>query len=517
MPHFDLTTESWIPVRLRDGTAQERSLRSTLIDAHHIQEIFADSPLQTVALYRLLQALTLRIDGLVPADEDDWRRRYEHGSFDASAINAYFDTWQDERGCFDLFHEERPFYQHPEPMTKQVKSVTNLFAGRASGNNAALFDHAMDEDIQPVSPAEAARGLVATQATALAGGKSKPFYYRNAPYVSGAIFWIRGRSLFEALFLNSPPSPSARMDEGSTPAWERAWHAGPVPEAEERPEKGYLDYLTWPSRRILLQPKATEDGDIVVRKMKISQGDSRSDGERDPLMAFKHSEKTGIYPLNLDRDKALWRDSDVVMQVFSDSGSARQGGAPRTIEWVTNRLPESRWWVDVFGIVNDQAKIERWEHSRMPVYRSIVKHSHLQHDLSDALSRAERQGGTLRRAIRECAAHLLHEDAGYDDLGKQARADARDLAESLGALQRYWASLEEPFFRWLDTLSDASQDTELLVAEWTRTLYRHAQDAYEGATRSIGDSAHHHRARAAGQDHLYPAEAFQDILTAAGE
>jgi hypothetical protein len=66
-------------------------------------------------------------------------------------------------------------------------------------------------------------------------------------------------------------------------------------------------------------------------------------------------------------------------------------------------------------------------------------------------------------------------------------------------------------------LSDASQDTELLVAEWTRTLYRHAQDAYEGATRSIGDSAHHHRARAAGQDHLYPAEAFQDILTAAGE
>lgn len=503
---FDLTRQAWIPVRRLSGQDDLVSLRSALVQAHAIREVTTESPMQTASLYRLLQAVALRA-GLIPAKRQAWVRRYQHGEhFTEQAVHDYFDEWQDQKSCFDLVHPERPFYQHLEPMTTRVKSPAYLFADEATGNNPTLFDHGVDSDPQPISLARAARGVVGVQGTALAGGNSKPFYYKNAPFIEGAIFWIRGSNLFEALMLNTPPAKEARMSEGGRPSWERAWELGQLPTPEQRPEKGYVDYLTWPSRRVLLNTEEDESGELQVVSLQISQGDKHEDGERDPLMAFQKSRQSGIYPLKLNRDRALWRDANVFMRVFSES----EGGAPRTLQWTCRHLPQSRWTVGVFGLANDRAKIERWEHARMPIYARIMDSEPLQEVLEKALDRTERQSNNLQRATRECAAYLLA-SSGYDTLSKQERRDARELAQSIGAVSRYWAQLEDAFLGWLKDLVEAT-DPHYALASWTKKVFGAAVQSYAATAGSTGESAKHLRAQAKGRQILRPAAAYANIL-----
>ena len=523
-PSFDLTRAPWIPVirrGARRATPEPVSLRTALRDAHRIRAVHAPTPLQTMALGRLLQALVLRIfypvgETFARDDNDRWWDLFEAERFDPAALAAYFDAWQDEKECFDLFHPERPFYQHPEPMTKRVKSMTNLFAGRASGNNETLFNHNVDDDPPSVTPAEAARGLVALQATALGGGRSKPFYYADAPLVSGTVFWMRGtgeatENLFHALLLNSPPYGEALLTPIGTgtdrPVWERMYDGG-LPDPEKRPETGYLDYLTWPSRRVRLVPDTSDDGETVVRTLKISQGDKRTnDAVTDPLMARTERTKRGLRPLKLRKDKALWRDMHVVSGTQSDTLKT----APPTLQWASEEFDDVRWFVDAFGIVNDQSKIERWAHVRIPIYPAILTDDDRHAQLQDALKHADEQADTLKRATRECAAYLQYQ-ASYASLGTQSRKDVRALATSLGTVARYWAALEDPFWKWLRQLGAPDADLHVLPAQWGRTLYRRARDAYDTATDSLGDTARQARAVAAGRSELHPVVAFDDIL-----
>lgn len=135
-------------------------MRRVFTNAHRIQEEVGGSPLVTVSLYRLLQALVLRVF-LGSDDECEVRNRWvsmwRGGRFDPAAVTRYFDGWQGEKERFDLLHAERPFYQHPEPNTKTVKPPTQLFAGAASGNNPTIFDHSVDADAPAITLAEAAR------------------------------------------------------------------------------------------------------------------------------------------------------------------------------------------------------------------------------------------------------------------------------------------------------------------------------------------------------------------------
>ena len=106
---FNLISEPWIPV-LFAGESQPRdiSLHEVLARAPDITELVHPSPLVTVALHRLLLAVCHRIYG--PESEDTWGQLWNAGRFDNELLGAYFDAW---RHRFDLFDEERPFYQTP--------------------------------------------------------------------------------------------------------------------------------------------------------------------------------------------------------------------------------------------------------------------------------------------------------------------------------------------------------------------------------------------------------------------
>src|SRR5690606_37694837 len=159
------------------------------------------------------------------------------------------------------------FYQYRDADVLEAKAhpAAALFHEFASGNNATLFDHGI---ATPLTSAQSARALVAPQQFALGGGVSQPFNRCNAPLIAGLVVLVRGENLFNALLLDAllyqrggeRPIVSESDDAPS-------WEAEMPPEAAKRPPKGYLEYLTWQSRRVLLD---TQDG--AVHSARILQG-----------------------------------------------------------------------------------------------------------------------------------------------------------------------------------------------------------------------------------------------------
>ncbi|MCE7933304.1 MAG: type I-E CRISPR-associated protein Cse1/CasA [Chlorobi bacterium CHB2] len=239
MNAFDLTTEEWIPLITHHGDLQTVGLRDALARSHEFREVYCNSPLETIALNRLLLALAIRIfpESL---DEDMWMEMYNRGSFNSTPITEYFDKWQER---FDLLHPERPFYQHPSPLNPNNFGINKLFFEQSSGNNATLFGHEIDETPPQTTLSMAARGLVALQSFAIGGLIGAGLPSEHAPMVATAVFWLRGNSLFDALMLNAPPDERCRLGTTNvedSPTWEKEV----LPGGARRVPSGYLDYLT---------------------------------------------------------------------------------------------------------------------------------------------------------------------------------------------------------------------------------------------------------------------------------
>ncbi len=530
---YDLTTEPWIPVRWTQGEDGPPTvgLRDALAEAHRIAEVAAPSPLETVAIYRLLQALFVRLYVHPEVADDDegwtdtaWDDAWDAKRFDAECIAAYFDRWQNKRERFDLFHPERPFYGHPDPATPNTGPLSWLTPTRAKGNNETLFDHTLDTANATLSPAEATRALLAAHVYSLGGlaGPGRPSY-QEGPLVSGLVFWIRGENLFEALLLNTPSDIDARLEspERDAPAWER-----PLPGDDDRPETGYLDYLTWQSRHVRLVAEE-RDGAAMVTDVHLRSGPKWVSAAHDPLMARRVSRKEEVYPFKLQPGVALWRRAPVWLGLKLES--AKTGYPPRTFAALAGRRGfESRAeTVDVFGLANNKAKMELIRHERMSLFPAVLRLLPLQETVNEAVQRADRQMQSLRRALRRFAATLAP--------GKPE--DIRMKADGLQAEERFWTWLEtgflfhhehEPGFEdWLtglaalpsagevrdERLSDATRDDlRLHLAAWTRTLHRAAMRAYDEATRDFVTSSRRLEAVARGRNALRPVAAYKDLL-----
>jgi CRISPR system Cascade subunit CasA len=479
MKKFNLITEGWIPCLLRDNTVAELGLLDTLARAHEIKEITDDSPLVVVSLHRLLLAILHRNFG--PKTFEDWKNLWRGGAWNAEKLREYFEKFEDR---FDLFDAKRPFYQYPEVAKRGGAAADKaplelLMQEKAAGNNATLFDHSFASKPRAYSPAAAARALIARQAFSIGGGVGYPFNLSHGTLVRGLSVLATGQNLFETLALNlvvyyrNNPIP-AQDDDGETldkPFWERdhlvqaaeADSAGTVP-------LGYLDYLTWQSRRVKLFYNDSLQG---VDSCQLQQNFKLSEAGTifDPFKVFVRGNE-GFYALDLNSNKQLWRNSHTL---FQQAGSiegrsnlfthlAKVGESISTGEI----RGQKRYSFSIFGIVNDKANVLLWSQERLPLPMSYLSDEALLTQLETAIRFAEDTAKYLRDALKKLADNL-----------------ESDISSFQG-MTVYWSRLETQFHNLLIGLPEKNDSA---IRDWFRTVDATARRAFDQTANSLSGSA----------------------------
>lgn len=507
MANFNLITEPWIPCSMSsDGSLQDLGLREVLARAPAIEEINDPSPLVTIALHRLLIAILHRNFG--PKSTEEWQDLWATGSFDMEALDGYFNLWAER---LDLFGERRPFYQCAGLDYSYERPISILLPQLASGNNATLFDHCLDDVPVLLSPKEAAKYVVAHQAFTVGGLLSfekgqDPKIYRSAdaaPLTKGAVQIVKGGNLFETLLLNMVPYDPDRgkpfpADGPDMPAWEtdNASFVG------DRLPRGYLDLLTWQSRRIKLHPEEDEQGNLAVSKVVIMKGSQFPDGfllrDYETMLSYRKNEKAKpkedpYILLGFREDKALWRDSQAVLGVASN---------PDQCSKVAGHLAELQLWggldrsltlnVGLGGMSNDKSKVLLWRHERLPLPLAYLEYKDLGDGLADALKKADGAGRALNDSIRYLAKLLLAPDADQPGARQPDREAVAQLADSLSPSRSFWGHLEVPFKRLIvDLAEDLNDDGEYgsrVMPEWTETVCRLAMRSFHSVVNSLDGS-----------------------------
>ncbi|HEV7377859.1 MAG TPA: type I-E CRISPR-associated protein Cse1/CasA [Pyrinomonadaceae bacterium] len=516
MPHsFNLPGERWIPCVLHDGQQEDLSLLDALTRAPEVREVFDESPLVTVALHRLLLAVLHRNFG--PANFKAWQSLWRAGKWDTEKLIAYFQQWRDS---FDLFDNERPFYQVQMMNDAEHHPAVLLKQEAATGNNATLFDHSFSDAPTPLSPAEAARYLVARQAFSIGGGVGKPFNLCGATLTRGISLLALGDNLFETLALNllvyNEEKPIANTSH-DLPAWEHRRPA--IPQKEGTPVSGYLDYLTWQSRRIHLIP---EGEPIVVRRCQIQQNLRLPEAPLifDPFKCYLLDKDKGFRPLPLSTSKALWRDSHTLFQQSAQTGKSAAkrpelfNQLARIDQARDEGLIEARkiYALTAYGFATDPGKaasVLLWSRERLPLPLRYLNDQALVERLGSALGFADEVARILRSSLRYLAKLLLAPGSDTASARQPDKNDIGNLAKSFAAESFYWARLE-PHFKTLlialpqDVRADDYDNNVLLYGEravpsWALTLQRTAWAAFEETTHSLDMSARNLKAVASAE------------------
>jgi CRISPR system Cascade subunit CasA len=496
--HFDLIHQPWIPVVDLDGMPREVSLRDALVYAQNYRELAASLPHTNAALYRLLLAVLHRNFG--PAGEDEWQRLWKAQQFEPQKLEAYFEQYADR---FDLFSAERPFMQNRHPLMA-VKPANALLFLVAGGDADTLFDHSIDDRPVTLTPAQAALALVTAHSFGLAGlcHPQLKLVYTDAPCSRAAVFFLQGKNLFESLMLNlvqythSEPIPW-HGEVSDQPAWELA-----DPYLPERTIPfGYLDYLTWQNRRIMLLPSEV-DGQTVVREVVVCSGLTLDAGQRNPMYHYRIDPKEGRKMLRFSEGRALWRDSSVLLN-FRDKATA----TPQALQWVGQLildrvLPDEKLRLSAYGMCTEpgKQKVHFYRGEQFEFSDALLKDETLVAHLDEALDKAEEVRRQLWGALRTLATLLLEPDSDLADSNrKPAPKDLDNLLTHWNAEGQYWNLLEIPFYHFLDQLPGNTADA---VNVWLHDLRKAARAAFEQVVEISGTNSRALKASAKGRVQL---------------
>lgn len=379
-----------------------------------------------------------------------------------------------------------------------------------AGNSPLLFNHSIYPNIQDsaktISSARAARLLLVRQSYSIGFGKSQPFYFVDGHLTRGFTVLVTGNTLFETLALNLMPYNEQRPLEYTgedLPTWEQSSSA--IPERQGTVPRGYLDYLSWQSRRIHLIP--SEDGSLVER-CQLRQNLVLAAGVLDPFKSYKRDEERGFVPRGFQPEKAIWRDSHALFE-----GRDPKTERPEVFRWLA-RLEELRrqgridtqeqYNFSVFGFSTEErqaANIILWRHERLPLPLRYLEDPDLLGKWQDALAQAEQVNGVLVGAVSTLALLLLVPNADDKDKLSKARKDNRkyfdNLLKHLAPSRQYWSQLEPHALRLLAVLvNDRSKDDEgdwvygkTSLPAWANTVRQAARDAFMEIISSFDTSA----------------------------
>ncbi|HEY5960095.1 MAG TPA: type I-E CRISPR-associated protein Cse1/CasA, partial [Polyangiaceae bacterium] len=421
--------------------------------------------------------------------------------FDMAALGAYLAKWSSH---FDLFHPETPFYQVPRLVEQSTnyqrgkKPAREMIAEQSSyGAPRELFESRPDE-FAPISAAAAARWLVSMQAFHTGGlltrdaGNGDPTSVQAAPLCGVAVVTVFGRNLFETLMLNLLPYPDAGIFATSaddSPAWEK-----PASERyRKRAPKGWLDWLTWQSRRIQLFGDA-EKG--VESFLLLSGNDlSSSEAPRDAMCAYRETEKFGYLPIRFSEEKALWRDSVALVQC-QDEDTAHGLRSARVVAALARRSVEAGQdlKLHVYGQIPNKASIVLTRREVVPIPTQLIDSPELVGTIREVIQLAEEIQQALRESLFLAAQRVL----GLGDRNPDKK-DIRQLLDGTQAVQRFWAALKPAFDRFLMTLPTDSNEAAM---QFRLAARKEAVNSFSQAARQLGNEGRTLKGFALGQSHL---------------
>lgn len=508
---FNLVDEAWIPCLDGDGQPVELNLREVFAQAHRLTGVVGDSPPVTVALHRLLLAILHRVFG--PEDEEAWVALWEAKQWDMEAINTYLDDW---RHRFDLFDAKYPFYQAADKRVKP-KSVISLNHDRASGNNPTLFDHHNEEGGESLSPAQAARSLVAAQAFGLAGLSGIKEKFTDGTCAGGTVYLIQGNSLRSTQLLNMiqyPPRNDHFQIHSSLdiPAWEMNESLNLTdPSKSERSEPlGYLDYLTWQNRRVLFFPEVVDKG-VIVRTMTLGPGLRYNPSTLDPMKNYRRDDKLGFIAISFNENRVFWRDSATLF-AFSD----RIDGAtypPRNLKWLNYLITEmgvsekkDTYRTNAIGMSKKQAKVFFFRQEQLPMPLAYLADANLVTTLHNAL---QKTGGIAFDLVQTARLMGMYQQVAnveengwqkqWGSLNPNAKSAINDWVAHTGMERAYWSALDIPFQAFI---VDLAADQEQALIGWFAQLKSAATAAFEQAAACVGSDGRSFKAVVRGRSYL---------------
>ena len=501
MASFNLIDRPWIPCIRLDGAPDKLSLRDTLAQAQDIREIQGDSPLETASVLRLLLVLlhcTHRIES-----RTDWYALWRNRRFDPDNLDGYFVKW---RHRFDLFDAQHPFFQVADESQLGDRDPLNKIVHHIASDHAAtLFDHTLADKKAPIllTPAQAARAVLATQYFGLGFQK-----FVMAPCTSGVICFVGGVNLFETLLLNFYPKsivesaiPDSAEDE---PIWEskNAYLDRTTP-------NGLCDFWTWPNRRIRLFLNQNE---TAVERVAWAPGLRLKDDVTDPMQRWRVDEAGGWRELRFDPDRALWRDSSVLLELPPDPRQSRPIAAIAWLSGLARFDPQLRsriYRLLAFGMCSARAELVLLQAEATPLSTELLQDESLLGDLSSALELAEKGGRRLSMATFNLARLLLkprtndQETTDEKTLEKLRKAHDKsndDEAKRVGKLARswgvepdYWSQLGARFYT---LVNDLPRDPEGAMVAWRGQVRRAARTAFQRAQDAVSDDPRAARALA---------------------
>ncbi|HVN56604.1 MAG TPA: type I-E CRISPR-associated protein Cse1/CasA [Anaerolineaceae bacterium] len=481
---YNLIDRNWIPCVRMDGRLEDLSLRETLRQAQDLRGLQGDSPLETAAIYRMLLAM-LHSALRGPRSQSEWVRLWDCGYWQPDLINGYLEKWSSR---FDLFDPDRPFYQAADARVKP-KSTVSLVLDMASGNNASLFDHHTEAVGAILSPAKAARTLLVAQSFSLAGLSGLEQKFTDGPWGRGVIFLVEGQTLFQTLCLNLLRYPHETVlpsQPDDRPAWE---NEDPYLPARQIP-RGYLDYLTWQNRRILLIPEG-DGASPMVSEMTMAPGLRLDASIRDPMKLFLASKKEeGYFCMRFSEDRALWRDSASLFGLKGSHGNR----PPINFHWIAElaekgSLPQEQVYrFMALGMANDQAKIEFFCEEHMPMPLEYLERDDLLEQLAASLELAEQTRFWLKAAAQWLALLVISPKSDgkrWQEVDRISRDQAEKLTVHWNVERFYWQQLEIPFFQFLEDLPEHPE----ALQTWKESLRKAAWAALEQAAEFAGTDA----------------------------
>ena len=497
---FDLLTEPWVRVRLKDNTVQEVSLTEALVSAQDYVDLAGEMPTQDAAVLRLLLAVLFTVFSRVNVKGEPeplekrgqalrrWSELWQLGHFPAEPIRDYLEQWKDR---FWLFHPTHPFWQVPTLCNGIAFGGKKLNGERAeSGNKTPLFQNVSKTECEVLSYAQAARWLIYQNGYDERGGRPKA---GNKP--RHGVGWlgqigfvaVKGKNLYETLLRNMAfPTEQDALREEQQPCWEREQVRAEQSVKIVMP-KNQAELLTLQSRRILLKRSETVPGVVGYEVLGGDYWDSENAfGEQMTLWSrtSKKNEKMTYKPQQHEAGKQLWREIPSMLDP--------EGRKPGVLTW-NQQLQSLRILSRKEQIVLNMVGI-RYDNQEASVKDVYTDQLAMQLAVLDELSRpwtvrinqevercekAAESIGVLCKELKLAGGLDYNQVKGFKETQKVTE-DAR---------AQFYFAVDQPFRQWLQEIDPEQDDPDEAVLRWQAQARSIAEELGAKMVREAGNAA----------------------------